>query len=180
MLPDGEHPISPDDHSLALWDRVSQAEQALILPFLRDNPVAIGAIASALGIAVIASVLDPSISGLIRISPSDPRKYEIKVNSVEVAVRQRFTVAHEIGHFLLHKDAIDAAGITDTILFRSNLSNKKEAEANQLAAFLLLPSNTVKNWALVTHNMLPEESIIDQIAANFRVSALTVGFRFGF
>ena len=180
MLPEGEHPISADDPSLALWDKVSPAEQALILPFLRDNPVAIGAIASALGITVIASVLDPSISGMIRISPSNPVEYEIKVNSVEVAVRQRFTVAHEIGHFLLHKEAIDAAGITDTILFRSSLSNRKEAEANQLAAFLLLPSNTVRNWALLTHGILPEESIINQIAARFRVSALTVGFRFGF
>ena len=180
MLPEGENPLPDVDPSIALWNRVSTRARATVLPFLRKQPVAIGAIATALDIEVVASVLDSSISGLIRVHPNDPNRCQIKVNSVEAAVRQRFTVAHEIGHFLLHRDLIDAEGITDTILFRSSLSNKKEAEANQLAALMLLPWNTVAHWTQVNHSVAPSESYIDEIASAFRVSNLTVGYRLGF
>src|ERR1700721_812124 len=57
-------------------------------------------IARALMIAVKYSPGRPDVSGaLIR----DGKSAVIAVNSAQHENRQRFTIAHEIGHFLLHK-----------------------------------------------------------------------------
>ncbi|MDP9139968.1 MAG: ImmA/IrrE family metallo-endopeptidase, partial [Pseudomonadota bacterium] len=58
--------------------------------------------------------------------------------------RQRFTVAHEIAHFLLHRDDI-GDGISDDVLYRSNLSDKREQQANRLAADILMPATLIAN-----------------------------------
>jgi hypothetical protein len=180
MLPNDINPLSDDDKSAFLWQQVDEHHRALIVARLRSAPVSVGAIASDLNLEVVASVLDTNISGMIRIHPDDESRFQIKVNSVEASVRQRFTVAHEISHFLLHRELIDKKGITDTILFRSGLSDRKEVEANRLAAFMLLPWNTVHEWTKIQYGAPPSEAYIDQIAAAFKVSSLTVGFRFGF
>jgi IrrE N-terminal-like domain len=180
MLPDGISPLSDNDPSRLLWQRVDEHHRSIIVARLRSTPVPVGAIANDLNLEVVASVLDTNISGMIRIHPDDENRFQIKVNSIEASVRQRFTVAHEISHFLLHRELIDKKGITDTILFRSGLSDRKEAEANRLAAFMLLPWNTVHEWMSIHHGAPPSEGYIDQIAAAFKVSTLTVGYRFGF
>ncbi len=86
----------------------------------------------------------------------DDDSYEIIVNKEHTIERQRFTVAHEIGHFLLHKDDIDERAehivqdFSDTYVLRSvgrkssnSLDAKKELEANEFAARLLMPKNKV-------------------------------------
>ncbi|MES2272977.1 MAG: ImmA/IrrE family metallo-endopeptidase, partial [Chlamydiota bacterium] len=64
--------------------------------------------------------------------------YAIFINALHKLVRQRFTIAHELAHFILHKPSI-GDGITDDALYRSGLSNRDEAMANQLAAEILMP-----------------------------------------
>lgn len=168
----------PDPHA-SLWHRVDAAKRAAISPHLNGPPVSIGAVADALCIEVLASALSSDISGQIRYRVEDG-KYEIKVNVADAPVRQRFTVAHEIGHFLLHLDDITGDGIKDTVLFRSKLSDRKEAEANKMAAILLLPWDAVSKWAEVTHKTKVGPELLQQIASAWKVSALTVGYRFGF
>lgn len=170
----------PDsDPSASVWSLVDPAERALIEANLMGPPVAIGNIARLLGIEVLASALSSEISGQIRLRPNDG-VYEIKVNIADPAVRQRFTVAHEVGHFLLHRNDIDGDGITDSILFRSKLSTKKEVEANKVAARLLLPWNLVTEWTKSVHGTSVNPALIEEIASAWKVSALTVGYRFGF
>jgi Zn-dependent peptidase ImmA (M78 family) len=61
----------------------------------------------------------------------------IGVNSSEAPVRQRFTVAHELGHFFLHREK-DAF-----IDYRDNkkgvMRTPREKQANVFAAALLMP-----------------------------------------
>lgn len=171
--------LPTSDPSLPLWNKVSSGERALIEEHLQGPPVSVGRIASALGIEVLSSSLQSDISGQIRKKSSDG-VYEIKVNIADPAVRQRFTVAHEISHFLLHRNDIDGDGITDTVLYRSKLSDRKEAEANRLAAFLLLPWERVLTWALEVHGVNVGSELINEIASSWKVSSLTVGYRFGF
>lgn len=64
--------------------------------------------------------------------------YAIYVNGSHHKNRRRFTTAHEIAHFVLHQDFI-GDGIVDDGLYRSILSNSMEAEANRLAADILMP-----------------------------------------
>lgn len=52
------------------------------------------------GFRVVAYLLENEISGLLVINPSGTT---IAYNQVESRVRRRFTVAHELGHFILHR-----------------------------------------------------------------------------
>lgn len=62
----------------------------------------------------------------------DPQKQEIYVNILEPYKRQRFTKAHEIGHFVLGHGESDREDYTIN-------SDIKERAANQFAAELLMP-----------------------------------------
>lgn len=124
-------------------DPTDAARLEMIEQFKTEIPVQVGKLAQALGLGVLRSTLQPGISGQIEPSDKYPAGYVIKVNRHEVKHRQRFTIAHEIGHFMLHRDRI-GSGIRDTILYRSKLSNVMEAEANRFAAELLMPFDQVR------------------------------------
>jgi Zn-dependent peptidase ImmA (M78 family) len=71
----------------------------------------------------------------------------IGVNSSHPIQRQRFTIAHEIGHLLLHADEklhVDKnfpIGLRDATSGKS--VNENEIEANQFAAALLMPRDLI-------------------------------------
>lgn len=69
--------------------------------------------------------------------------YAIFVNGMHNEQRRRFTIAHEIAHFILHAPMI-GDGIFDDALYRSNKSHYIEAEANQMAADILMPLSLIK------------------------------------
>ncbi|WP_198152587.1 ImmA/IrrE family metallo-endopeptidase [Tsuneonella dongtanensis] len=87
-----------------------------------------------------AATLSPGISGEITRAPDGT--YTIRVNRHDPKRRQRFTVAHELAHFLLHRDQI-GNGIQDDKLYRSSLSDRREQEANRLAADILMPPHLI-------------------------------------
>ena len=98
--------------------------------------------------------------------------YAIFVNSSHPKQRQRFTIAHEIAHFLLHKEEI-GDGIVDDALYRSGLKNKLEIEANQLAAEILMP------WHLVNDAMDKDIKSLQDLADIFQVSETAMAIRIG-
>jgi Zn-dependent peptidase ImmA (M78 family) len=63
----------------------------------------------------------------------------IGVNSNHAVVRQRFTIAHELGHFLLGHELGEK--IIDDVFDRPT---DKEKEANEFAAELLMPTDFLK------------------------------------
>jgi len=154
------------------WARVDPAHKAVIEPFLQEVPVKVAGIARALGIEVKAATLKPRISGQIGPSDSSPSGYRH-----EAKVRQRFTIAHEIAHYLLHRDQI-GDGIEDTILYRSTLSDRREAEANRLAADLIMPEKSIVAdlRALGTH-ITPEVATV--LAEKYDVSEAAMKIRLG-
>ena len=160
------------------WALVSDEHRSLLSTYLSALPVRVGQIAKALGLTVSASTLRSGISGEIRPSESSPSGYIIRVNRHENKFRQRFTVAHEISHFLLHRDRI-ADGITDNVLYRSGLPNDIETQANKLAADILMPQHTLENWIQnnigrrVTEENLPEISaatVASKVALKIRLN----------
>ncbi len=66
----------------------------------------------------------------------------ILVNSAEPFVRQRFTIAHELGHLQLHTKELDREG-REVIISRKYDSGRLEVEANAFAAALLMPKSFV-------------------------------------
>jgi hypothetical protein len=123
------------------WKNLDRGLVAVLQQYQDVAPVRLTDLAKALNVPVKAATLAPGISGEIR--PDSDGKYVIRINRHDPKRRQRFSVAHEISHFLLHKDKI-GEGIADNVLYRSNLSDKIEAEANRLAADILMPDSLVR------------------------------------
>lgn len=68
-------------------------------------------------------------------------RYAIYVNARKSRLEEYFIAAHELAHFLLHKEKLDADGrITDRVLFNSGLPHEDELDANRLALWILFPS----------------------------------------
>lgn len=107
----------------------------------------------------------------------------IGVNSKHSTTRQRFTIAHEIGHLLLHAPASDEAVHFDEIFMRRDLvsaqgTDLREVEANLFAAELLMPEHFIMNDLRASiPNFSCEEKLIDQIAGVYHVSPQAMGIR---
>jgi Zn-dependent peptidase ImmA (M78 family) len=156
------------------WQSLSDDRKNLILSFQSDLPVKVGAIAKAFGLEVKKSTLDAGISGEIKKANNE---VIIRINRHDVKERQRFTLAHEIAHYLLHEDKI-GDGIVDDILYRSGLSDELEAQANRLAADIVMP------WSLIQRNLekysdLKVEERIEKLAADAELSTTAIKIRLG-
>ena len=78
-----------------------------------------------------------TVSGLVDFS-----KARLYVNGSDKFERQSFTIAHELGHWLLHKDLYDADPERYNVLPRFSdpfRDDPLEQEANRFAASLLIP-----------------------------------------
>lgn len=159
------------------WYSLDQGTLATIQALQDGAPVRLSAIANALGVRVIATNLPSGISGEIRPDPDNPVQFIIKVNRNDSARRQRFTVAHEVGHYLLHRDQI-GDGITDDVLYRSGLSDRREAQANRMAADLLMPQQLVDEW-LDRARTLKVDNVVSFLADKFNVSEAAMKIRLG-
>lgn len=144
--------------------------------YLGQVPVAVGRLAADLGVPVRLAALSPSISGLIE--PADTKSgFHIRVNRYETDERQRFTIAHEIAHFLLHRDYI-RSGIVDNVMYRSSLSSKREVEANRLAADIVMPYPAVLD-AVAKLGGKRDDLTASALARIFKVSVPAMKVRLG-
>lgn len=159
------------------WEVKSPSREYLNLPtqvrqdidgFLAEYPVKLGAIAERLGVKVLLSTLPRGTSGQIGKENGD---FVIRINRHEAKHRQRFTLAHELAHYLLHRDRIEADGEwSENVLLRApNQPIQIEYEANRLASDLVIPSDLLaKATAEYTGPMTSE--VIEDLARRFGVS----------
>ncbi|RWQ24221.1 ImmA/IrrE family metallo-endopeptidase [Mesorhizobium sp.] len=117
----------------------------VIARYQRMPPVQLDLIASELGLRVVNLPLGNEIAGQIMRDGRGRSGYSILINSTQHPNRQRFTFAHEIAHFVLHRDLIES-GIVDDTMYRSSLSSFYEVQANKLAADILMPIRLVKKY----------------------------------
>ena len=71
-------------------------------------------------------------------------EFIITLNSSDSPNRKRFTLAHELAHFIKHRKQLEAGSIIDNALYRSLLPEPMEWEANRYAAQLLMPLSAMK------------------------------------
>jgi len=136
--------------------------------YLSEHPVKLGAIAKRLGVKVLLSTLPRGTSG--QISQEDG-EFVIRINRHEARHRQRFTLAHELAHFLLHRDRIVEKGVwSENILLRSGQPAEIEYEANRLASDLIIPPAQLAK-ATAEYSGPMTDGIIDGLARRFGVSA---------
>src|ERR1700722_18204196 len=117
----------------------------IVNPFLESAPVDLHGMATALGLDVfdVDTFHNDEAGRIKRIFDGDRILYVIEINNRHSENRMRFTLAHEISHYLLHRDQI-GDGVTDDALYRSTLGAFIETEANRLAAQLLMPRMLVR------------------------------------
>jgi Zn-dependent peptidase ImmA (M78 family) len=156
------------------WNNLVSADRNTIGSFHSSIPVRVGEIAKAFGLIVRVSTLDVGISGMIF---PDGESYKIVINKHEPVYRQRFTLAHELAHYLLHRELI-GAGISDNVLYRSKLSDKVEAEANRLASDILMPVERVKE-AKLGFSASKLADALSPLAGQFGVSEDAMRIRLG-
>jgi hypothetical protein len=142
-----------------------------------EVPVAVGRLANELGLKVTLASLSPSISGLIEPEDEAGSNFRIRINRYETDERQRFTVAHEIAHFLLHREHI-RTGIVDNVMYRSSLSSKRETEANRLAADIVMPYDLVMS-ELEKLGGKRDDVAAAALARKFKVSVPAMKVRLG-
>lgn len=140
---------------------------------LPGEPVGIVALARGFGVGVFNDIMPPDVSGQIVRMPDG--KYRITTDRNDPAPRRRFTIAHELAHFLLHRDAI-GDGVAENRLHRSRLQNRMEMEANRLAADILMPYEKLD--AAIESARDSGANLID-IAAQFGVSRSALKVRLG-
>lgn len=136
--------------------------------FLSELPVKLGAIAERLGVKVLLSTLPRGTSGQIGQEGGD---FVIRINRHEAKHRQRFTLAHELAHFLLHRDRVVAeGGWSENVLLRApNQPIQIEYEANWLASDLVIPSHLLAQ-ATADYNGPMTSEVIEDLARRFGVS----------
>lgn len=142
-------------------------------------------IAKQLGFEVHYIPYDADLSGAILI---EDNQTIIAVNSFHHINRQRFTIAHEIGHLMLHDDNDLHVDRDFKVNFRNALFSQavdiEEIEANAFAASLLMPENMLLNEVSkifksgldLSHN---ESNEIEDIAKTFQVSQQSLYIRLG-
>lgn len=136
--------------------------------FLAEHPVKLGAIAERLGVKVLLSTLPRGTSGQIGQEDGD---FVIRINRHEAKHRQRFTLAHELAHFLLHRDRILAeGGWSENVLLRApNQPIEVEYEANRLAYDIITPSHLLAKATKDYAGPMTSE-VIEDLARRFGVS----------
>lgn len=161
----------PDEEASAILRGVWLPLSPRLIPV---DPVRI---ANELGIDVFEAALDPNTSGAIIKRPGeDP---QIVLNRNDHANRQRFTCAHEIGHFVQRSDEPDDYEFVD---LRGPLASagtdSVERYANAFAAALLMPAEEVKTRAKRADSIveLAYEFRVSQDAMTNRLANLKVGF----
>lgn len=135
-------------------------------------------IARLAGASVHFEPFDDDISGvLIRNGDSTA----IGVNKAHASVRQRFTIAHELGHLLLHDGVPIRIDRNFRVNWRKgsgvNASNVEEIEANFFAASLLMPKSMLTTANRLDHFDVEDDAEIVRLARLFRVSTQAMTFR---
>lgn len=108
-----------------------------------ELPMKPALIAQRLGIDVVFRPLSHRTSGCLIPEHADrgPTEYLIVVNSRHSKERQAFTIAHELGHWTMHRY------MRRNFVCRPWPNNQLDIEANIFAAELLMPASVVRRLA---------------------------------
>jgi Zn-dependent peptidase ImmA (M78 family) len=137
-MPTEEEPV------MAVKTEAAEAAAGVLEQYWGDSiPVDPARIARKMEIEVANANLDPDVAGAIEKRPG--RGVHIYLNAEDHPNRQRFTCAHEIGHYVKKGDEdfefVDYRDETATLGF-----DEDERYANAFAAALLMPEKDVKRF----------------------------------
>lgn len=151
-------------------------------------PINVGKIAKDLGITVLFEPNDDDVSGFL-LRDVKKNKTVIGVNESHHPNRQRFTIAHELGHYFLHDYEgfhfdRQNRGLQLRKQFRDKNSSSgtdiEEKEANLFAAELLMPEEFIREdlERIESIDLFSEDQLpLDEMAKRYQVSTQALIYR---
>jgi Zn-dependent peptidase ImmA (M78 family) len=145
-------------------------------------PVPVEAIARAKGLPIVEAEMEADVSGAL-IRGGDLQG--IAVNASQAPVRKRFTVAHELAHFLLDHVDNDHLDWEFTVIRRDGRSSEAEDDqeiaANFFAASLLMPKEIlrqdVESYLRFDGEVRLEDGDVLMLAKKYKVSEAAMRYR---
>jgi len=167
---------------MAIFSQIdTKAENILRQTEMLRVPVDVELVAHRLNLQIEAVPLGESVSGLLVVEKGHG---VIGYNMTQAPVRQRFTIAHEIGHFILHRNDNPSALFIDTqyIVYRRDVKSstgedRREREANRFAAALLMPATLLHNEIQNHPFDFGDEEMLTTLASKFQVSTQAMSIR---
>lgn len=157
------------------------ARNILLENRIEAAPVDVFQIAMKMGLEVREQKADDDLSGfLYRGQAGNPTW--IGINSAHSSQRQRFTIAHEIGHFVLHPTERVHVDKGYEIKRRDNKSKEgtdiEEIESNLFAAELLMPADfLIRDLSQMESIDLSDDNALKELAKRYQVSAQALAVR---
>jgi predicted transcriptional regulator len=130
---------------------------------LDTTPLDLVALCHLLSIGVNYLPLENNLSGRLT---HDGTRWVININALHHVRRQRFTIAHELAHYFLHRDPQN--NYEDVTFHRGKCYTQKELEADNFAGALLMPKEQLIEFVNSESNKL------DHIAEYFGTSSIAV------
>ncbi len=138
-----------------------------------ETPVPIFQIIKEVGLHLDFEHLEEEISGYIE---RQEESYRIVVNSTHAETRRRFTAAHELGHYIFHRDLL-GDGVGDNRAYRSegtqhvnpNIRPIHERQANSFAANVLMPKHKLTDVGNRNTNELASLYLVSPEAMRIRL-----------
>lgn len=159
-------------------NQIREKSDNLLKEFGCSNyPIDIFSLVESVGLNIIFEEMEDDHSGFLLIEKG---KGTVAINSKHHSNRQRFTAAHELGHYVLHAQGLSSDKFfVDTAFQRSAVSstgsNTVEIEANRFAAEILMPKEILK---VAVTKMAPLTDLsIYQLALDFEVSEQAMTLR---
>lgn len=153
-------------------------------------PVEIVKVCKNNGLQVFEEYMEPGVSGVIVVDENVWGKYDSKqfivVNLADSAARRRFTIAHELAHYVLHRNGNRLYAHRD-FTGEGAIQNRIEQEANLFAANVLMPEGLIREkveelkssmWGRMPNSVLAKEIadyfVVSEAAANVRLKQLRI------
>jgi Zn-dependent peptidase ImmA (M78 family) len=160
--------------------RIENITNSILEEFnVTELPIQIDNLISKRNLIIKHSDLGDGISGLLLIKDNVG---VIGINQADPEVRQRFTKAHELGHYELHrqnKDLFIDKGFA--VLFRDKNSSigeiKIEQEANAFAAGILMPEKFIIREIQKNKFDIYDDESMQKLAEIFNVSTTAMTYR---
>ena len=165
-----------------------QAEALLEQLGISEPPVDVDRVARELGYKVVFKYYDDDeLSGTVFLDAVGT--VTLGINTFHAPARQRFSIAHEIGHAQMHitgRQGKDELFVDPParMLFRDGKASlgeyKQEIEANQFAAGLLMPADFVSRVGsklVAANRSITVADLVERLSKRFEVSAQAMKYR---
>jgi Zn-dependent peptidase ImmA (M78 family) len=161
------------------WLARQRAGELLRAAKIKEPPVPVEKLARLVNAEIRYEPFAGEMSGMVQRTPEN--RAIIGVNSMHSGTRRRFTIAHEIGHLVLHKDTDFHVDENYPIGFRNELSSMavddREIEANQFAAELLMPLSFLSTDLANSRVDIESDEAIAKLARQYGVSVQAMTIR---